>query len=110
MCKEGSCMRFFLLIYVFVLCSMNKMESESESELSESCSHIGVGARGGFIVSREDRVCVTVGVSSAEEGPGVFRVGEAVFCKCSVGAMLGYILKSIQWQFQQCSDSKCNTM
>ena len=34
----------FLLVYVFVLCSINKTELESESELSESCSHIGVGA------------------------------------------------------------------
>ena len=88
-----------LLIYAFVLCSMNETELESESELLESRSHVGVGAQGGFIVSREDRVCATVGVSSAEEGPGVFQVGEAVFCKRSVGATLGYILKSIQWQF-----------
>jgi hypothetical protein len=63
-----------------------------------------------FIVSREDRVCATVGVSSAEESPGVFQVGEAVFCECSVGARLGYILRSIQRQFQQCGDSKGNTM
>ena len=62
----------FLLVYVFILCSMNETESESESELSESCSHIGVGGQGGFIVSREDRVCAIVGVSSAEEGPSVF--------------------------------------
>jgi hypothetical protein len=100
----------FLLVYVFVLCSINKTESESESELLESRSHVGVGAQGGFIVSREDRVCVTVGVSSAEEGPGIFQVGEAVFCKRSVGATLGYVLKNIQWQFQQCGDSKGNTM
>ena len=89
----------FLLIYAFVLCSMNETESETESELLESCSHVSVGAQGGFIVSREDGVCATVGVSSAEEGPGIFQVGEAVFCKCSVGATLGYILKSIQWRF-----------
>ena len=61
-------------------------------------------------MSREDRVCVTVGVSSAEEGPGVFQVGEAIFCKHSVGAMLGYVLKSIQRQCQQCGDSKGDTM
>ena len=62
----------FLFVYVFVLCNMNETESESESELSESCSHTSVGAQGGFIVSREDGVCATVGISSAEEGPGVF--------------------------------------
>ena len=89
----------YLLVCAFVLCSMNETELESESELSESCSHIGVGAQGGFIVSREDGVCATVGVSSAEEGPGVFQVGEAVFCERSVEAMLGYILESIQRRF-----------
>jgi hypothetical protein len=89
---------------------MNETKLESESELSESCSHVGIGARGGFIVSREDEVCATVGVSSAEEGPGVFQVGEAIFCECSVGATLGYVLKSIQLQFQQCGDSKGDTM
>ena len=89
---------------------MNEMESESESELLESHSHVGVGAQGGFIVSREDGVCATVGVSSAEEGPGIFWVGEAIFCKHSGGATLGYILKNIQQQFQQCSDSKGNMM
>jgi hypothetical protein len=51
---------------------MNKMELKLESELLESHSHIGIGAQGGFIVSREDRICATVGVSSAEKSPGVF--------------------------------------
>jgi hypothetical protein len=89
---------------------MNKTESESESELLESRSHVGIGAWGEFIVSREDEVCATVGVSSAEEGPGVFQVGEAVLCERSVGATLGYVLKTIQQQFQQCGDSKDDTM